>query len=126
MTRINCVPVETLHNKHLLAEYRELPRVFALARNYLSSNRQISLPECYTMGQGHVTFFYDKLEYLYNRQIELICELKLRNFNITHSDPAELIVGLFGSRLWNNWQPTQEAIAINQARINERLQEIRK
>ena len=31
MTRINCVPVEELHQKHLVAEYRELPRVFRLA-----------------------------------------------------------------------------------------------
>jgi len=32
MTRINCIPVTELHNKHLVAEYRELPRIFKLAR----------------------------------------------------------------------------------------------
>lgn len=31
MTRINVVPVEELTTKHLVAEYRENPRVFALA-----------------------------------------------------------------------------------------------
>ena len=31
MTRINVVDVTTLHQRHLVAEYRELPRVFALA-----------------------------------------------------------------------------------------------
>lgn len=31
MTRINLVDPSTLHTKHLIAEYRELPRVFALA-----------------------------------------------------------------------------------------------
>lgn len=31
MTRINCVPVRELGGKHLVAEYRELPRVYALA-----------------------------------------------------------------------------------------------
>ena len=30
MTRINCVPVTELHDRHLVAEYRELPRCFAL------------------------------------------------------------------------------------------------
>ena len=33
MTRINCIPVEELSTPHLIAEYRELPRVFALAHN---------------------------------------------------------------------------------------------
>lgn len=31
MTRINRIPVEELSRQHLVAEYRELPRVFALA-----------------------------------------------------------------------------------------------
>jgi hypothetical protein len=32
MTRINCIPVEEPSAPHLVAEYRALPRVFALAR----------------------------------------------------------------------------------------------
>jgi len=32
MTRINVIPVEELTTKHLVAEYRENPRAFALAR----------------------------------------------------------------------------------------------
>ena len=32
MTRINVVPPRLLLDEHLLAEYRELPRVFALAK----------------------------------------------------------------------------------------------
>lgn len=31
MTRINVVPVESLYYKHLVAEYREIPRCFSLA-----------------------------------------------------------------------------------------------
>lgn len=31
MTRINCVPVTELSQKHLVAEYREIGRVYALA-----------------------------------------------------------------------------------------------
>ena len=35
MTRINLVPVEELSNQHLMAEYRELPRI----PNAIKSNR---------------------------------------------------------------------------------------
>lgn len=55
MTRINCVPVEELTDKHLLAEYRELPRIFNLARAVEDA------PTEYVLGTGHMKFFYDKL-----------------------------------------------------------------
>jgi deoxyribonuclease (pyrimidine dimer) len=32
MTRINLVPPQELHRKHLIAEIRELPRIMTLAR----------------------------------------------------------------------------------------------
>lgn len=32
MTRINVVPVTELTDKHLLAEYRELPRIFGASK----------------------------------------------------------------------------------------------
>ena len=32
MTRINVVPVQELQREHLVAEYKEIVRVFALAR----------------------------------------------------------------------------------------------
>lgn len=46
MTRINCVPVEELSGPHLVAEYRELPRVFALAEKAAAPSR--SPPACRT------------------------------------------------------------------------------
>jgi len=61
MTRINCIPVEELHNKHLLVEYRELPRVFTLAHNAIEKGRWES-PAAYVLGAGHVKFFYNKLK----------------------------------------------------------------
>ena len=70
MTRINLVPPSELHDKHLLAEYRELPRVFKLARPC------DDIPEKYCLGTGHVKFFYNKLEFLYKRQCQLCEEMK--------------------------------------------------
>lgn len=57
MTRVNCIPVQELTVKHLVAEYREIPRLFKLAR-ILKPNEFVPL---YTLGAGHCKLFYDKL-----------------------------------------------------------------
>lgn len=40
MTRINLADPSTLHSKHLLAEYRELPRVFKLVEAALTLQKE--------------------------------------------------------------------------------------
>ena len=118
MTRINCIPVSELHDKHLLAEYRELPRVFKLARPLLSKE---IVPE-YTMGTGHVKFFYDKLKYCHNRQTQIYEELLKRGFRPKHL-PNSLYKEWYMQKrdLWKNWKPSNRDRLINRERINERL-----
>jgi hypothetical protein len=112
MTRINCIPPAELHDRHLLAEYRELPRVFALARPVSDA------PQHYALGKGHVKFFYDKLLYLANRQRQIIAECLHRGFNIQYRD---VCTDGFDSRLMNDWQPDAQAMELNRQRIKERL-----
>lgn len=117
MTRINCVPVEELTNRHLLAEYRELPRIFGLARPCADA------PPTYTLGKGHMKFFYDKLLYLQRRQVEIVAEMKRRGMKPSF-DPQRLgEEGRFGAQkeLWNDWTPTPEALRLNRERIQDRL-----
>lgn len=121
MTRINCIPVVGLHDKHLLAEYRELPRVFKLARPCNDA------PVQYTLGAGHVKFFYDKLRFLYNRQHDIVIEMKRRGFKPTFN-PEDLHKRFYSPAqlpLWNSWVPTQKDMALNRARISERLKVMR-
>jgi len=116
MTRINCIPVLELTDKHLIAEYRELPRVFRLAR------KAPNAPKEYTMGKGHVLFFYDKLEYLLKRQRKIIEECKKRGFKIKYDNPVSLKDMIEKpAYLWNDWMPDKEAMGINRKRIKERL-----
>ena len=79
MTRINCVPVQELSGPHLVAEYRELPRVFALARK-AAARGVVEPTACYTLGKGHLLFFYTRLGYLVRRHAELIAEMKRRGY----------------------------------------------
>lgn len=121
MTRINLVKPEELTNKHLLAEYRELPRVFALACKWYENGGNVDdLPTSYRMGKGHVKFFYNKLKFLFFRQRNLIEECLRRGFKINYTDPTDL---MFYSHveLFNGYEPTNEEIEINKERIRERL-----
>lgn len=114
MTRINCIPVNELTDKHLIAEYRELPRVFKLAREL----KKWEKPEHYTMGTGHVKFFYDKLAYCEKRFHRLIGEMKKRGFNPQFE---EIPINEAPLHLYNDWVPTAQAMEINRQRIKERL-----
>lgn len=123
MTRINCIPVQELTDKHLIAEYRELPRVFKLARVCPEA------PKEYTLGTGHVKFFYNKLGWCVIRQHQLVDEMKSRgfkpNFNPTDLEKlSEHHGGPIKSQFWNYWYPTEEAQEINRARIVERLKKV--
>ena len=123
MTRINVIDPAELHNLHLLAEYRELPRVFTLAakaaKNDSWRKRQ---PEAYTFGPGHILFFYDKLKWLSRRHNQLVRELKKRGYapkfteSLTtkwrHQIPASY---------WRDYKPTEEAKALNWERIHLRM-----
>ncbi len=79
MTRINVVPPFELTTKHLVAEYRELPRIFTLAKRYRHPS-EIDIPPVYTLGKGHMKFFCDKLGWLVKRQQALIDEMKARGY----------------------------------------------
>jgi deoxyribonuclease (pyrimidine dimer) len=115
MTRINVVPPEALADQHLLAEYRELPRVFALAR------RDPEAPLQYTLGAGHVRFFYGRTGYLSARQAALIAECLRRGFDITHRSAPPPVPGLDAG-----WTPDPAAVEVNLVRLRDKLRTARR
>ncbi len=123
LTRINCVPVEQLHQKHLVAEYRELPRVFSLVKKYIDKHGV--LPEIsseYILGTGHVKFFYDKLLYLANRHKQLINEMRRRGYKPSYETCLiDQYYDAIPAFCWNDWVPSESAMQVNQERITERI-----
>lgn len=100
MTRINVGvdPVKLL-DQHLLAEYRELPRVFGLA----AERKDLSdIPDNFNLGTGSVKFFYNKLGYLSNRYQLIVNELIRRDYKLTYTDPLPFI-----KHLHNDWTPSK-------------------
>lgn len=127
MTRINVVEPSELTNKHLMGELHEITRVYGLVRkaqdrkiNKYNFKDKIKQPVAYTMGTGHVYFFYDKLGFITERYYALNQEAIKRNFKVNPIDKSQLVDGI--QQWWfGEYKPTQEAIAINKERISERL-----
>lgn len=117
MTRINCgIPPKDLNRQHLLAEAREIKRI----PNQISKGKfnLSDQPKEFTLGKGHVKFFYDKCGYLKKRYDEIYQECINRGYNVTY----------FGSA-WDNvpieymgdYTPTEKDMTIVKERIEERL-----
>ena len=116
MTRINCgIPPDQLSDKHLLAEHREIKRIpNAVRRGKFNMDKQ---PAEFTLGTGHVKFFYDKLLYLKNRYDSLYAECQNRKFNVTYFGDAWNNVPL---KYMNDYNSTLRDIDIVQKRLDEK------
>jgi hypothetical protein len=117
MTRINIgIPVETLCDAHLLAEGREIKRIpNVIAKGKFSLKGQ---PNQFTLGTGHVKYFYDKQLYLLQRYKEIHQECLARGFNVQDYSSAW---NDLPKELMNHYQPTKNDIWIVNQRIQERL-----
>lgn len=122
MTRINCIPVTELSDKHLVAEYRELPRVFGLVTKAIQRGERPDDPRNpteYTLGKGHVRFFYPRLGYCERRFQALAQEMVRRGMKPQYGHVL---------RSWENvtrgfyedWTPTPAAQALNRQRIADK------
>ena len=124
MTRINCgIPVKQLHNKHLLAEHREIVRVPNHIKKVEGHIDTKSIPKTFCLGTGHVRFFYNKLKYLHNRYKQIRDECYNRGYKVTDFEESfeDLSDNLSYMFLYKDYEPTKDDIEIIQQRINERL-----
>lgn len=126
MTRINLVPPQELMDQHLFAEFREIKMIpKSLNRSLIA--RGIGgvlemVPKAFTLNKGHVSFFYNKGQYLFSRYGEIRAELMIRNINFDRNselDP-DLVFARYAA-LYNDYTPTPEALAIIRQRIAEKI-----
>lgn len=125
MTRINLVDPEVLTNAHLMAEYRELPRIFTAVAKDPVYAQTVQKPQHYVLGKGHVIFFYDKLGWLFQRYNKLYHELIERSYAIDHSlftkiQHTAIDLLAYNRPLNNSYQPRPEDIYLNMARLAKR------
>ncbi len=118
MTRVNSgIHPRFLTRLHLLAEHREIKRI----PNVIKSGRfkMDKQPKDFTLGTGHVKFYYNKLHYLYQRYQLIYQECIRRKYKV--EDYSDAWSDLQNTQYWNNWDETIEAHDLIRDRINERL-----
>lgn len=112
MTRINTIDPQDLLDQHLFIEYREITRVATLHRMPDGRNWPLS----YTLGTGHVKFFYDKGEYLAKRCNALYAELTSRGYK-----PTQKVYKTHSYLLHNDWTPARADRMLNLTRLQSKL-----
>lgn len=120
MTRINVVPPRELSRKHLVIEYRELPRVCGLVRRAQARGltpADIDAPDDYVLGTGHVKFFYTRLAYIVSRFDAVVREMHARGYHTTYNAlPTHDLHPCW----FKSYRPTRNAKTINRQRLKER------
>lgn len=118
MTRINIgIPPAYLSDKHLIAEHRELVRIpNNIAKGRCNLN---DIPKRFKLGEGHVRFFYNKLEYLRLRYDQLYYECRNRGINVVYFG-GSFTQPEIPKRLFNNWLPCVQDIFVLYGRLMEK------
>lgn len=124
MTRINAdINPKELKRAHLLAEWREITMVPAALRRSLNSKSMNEvfrkIPPKFTLNSGHVTYFYDKMEFLKQRFVRIAAELVSRGYEPDMSR----IVAFDGlpKEFYGNWKATETDNNIVRGRIALRI-----
>ena len=127
MTRINsAINPKNLTDQHLIAELRELPRIFTAVNKRIEQGKFFDdIPKEFTLGEGHVKFFYNKLLFLSSRHLLLRCEYFSR-FEKEWQFKIEVRLfphqyGLVG--LWNSYKSTEKEKQLLIDRISTRINE---
>lgn len=128
MTRINLVDPSVLTDKHLVAEYAELPRIFTAVRKHVASGLVpacFTIPSEYVLGKGHVTFFYNKVYWLRNRFGMLYTEMKDRGFNVDEGLANTIIIDADAIPVeWQgNYRPSPQEAYTNMSRLVDKWRE---
>lgn len=126
MTRVNTIHVHLLTNNQLIAEYREIPRII---NRVVKGKLYKEIPDSYRMGQGHESFFGDKLKYIHVRHQQILSELAIRKELYPTVFKSDYIIDttqnykkckVLFSELCNNWTPHASDVCTNLYRLIER------
>ena len=126
MTRINsAIPVENLTDEHLLAEHREIKRLPHCFIEAIKSGSIYRIPDKFTLGPGHVTFFLNKMAFCLDRYNKIYGECIARGFDVKNF--AENWDGFENGPDYFQWyEPTAEERQLLIERISTRIRESNK
>ena len=117
MTRINLVSVKMLPDQHLIAEYRELPRVIKQNMNLKDA------PEKYCLGKGHMKWGR-KHSLFYLKRFKDICE-EMTYRGLTVNYPYNELERYYDKNcpdnIKNDYIPTDDDLKLSKERIIQKI-----
>lgn len=113
MTRINLVNVEKLSDQHLIAEYRELPRVIKQDINIKDAS------ETYCLGKGHMKWAKKHSLFCVKRYKEICEEMLFRGFKVNF--PCKNLFALIEGKDYLDYEPTKKDYDLSNQRILEKI-----
>lgn len=122
MTRVNLISPVCLYDQHIIAEWREIPRIPNAVRKLLLTKGTYDIlkeiPQHYTLGKGHVKHFYNKLQFIKNRHELLKEEGRNRGLNL-----ESITINLEGipEIFKNDFFPQEKDVILNLQRITEKI-----
>jgi deoxyribonuclease (pyrimidine dimer) len=125
--RINVVPVDSLSDVHLRAEYREIlmaPHYYLRSKKSKNGIDYKSIPDTYTLNKGHAKFFYNKFGYIARRHSELEQEMISRGYKIREENRLEPMLDKIPFVMMNDYKPTYADYVINIGRILTRIKKM--
>jgi len=114
MVRINLISPRKLSDQHLIAEYNEILMLVGHVKKFPEINE---MPDKYSLGKGHITFFKNKLKYLKERHELIKKEMKRRGFVYRR----KINLGNFKKELRNNWRPSKKDKGIIKKRLIQKI-----
>ena len=114
MVRVNLINPKYLTDQHLIAEYAEIIMLIAYVKKY---PKKKSIPEKYTLKNGHMRFFKDKVVYLKKRHEKLRREMRRRGF----FPKRTLSMKGVKKNLMNDWKPNPQDLQLIKKRILYKL-----
>ncbi|PIZ51623.1 hypothetical protein COY27_02820 [Candidatus Woesearchaeota archaeon CG_4_10_14_0_2_um_filter_33_13] len=114
MVRVNLVNPKKLADQHLIAEYDEILMLVAYIKRYPEVD---GIPEEYCLGEGHMRFFKNKLDYLKKRHELIKKEMKKRNFQVNKTVDLQG----FNEKNKGNWIAKKEDLNLIKKRIITKL-----
>lgn len=122
MTRVNLISPMCLYDQHLIAEWREIPRIVSLVKKLLQTKGSYDIlkdvPVEYVLGKGHVNFFKDKLLFIKIRHDALKAEGARRGMNL-----ESITISLEGvpSIFLNDYKCSEVAMKLNIHRLEDKI-----
>ncbi len=126
MTRINLIPAKLLLDQHLMAEKKEINQLAGQMQKSLRSPNfnYYRLPQAYTLGTGHVRFWYPYGVFIRNRHREIYDECVRRNFKVEDNFNDVWKYCTVGGHNYNrDFNPNQAQLNISANRILIRFEE---